>query len=91
MVDPHARAIKELTGRVRSVEEGHRALREEMADNTRTTKAIKSDTAALVEFARSYKATKLLGGIAGKFLLWASLVSAGLATVWVAIKTGHLP
>lgn len=91
MEDPHAHAITELTGRVRAVEEGHRALREEMADNTRTTRAIKNDTAALVEFARSYKATKLLGGIAAKFLQWVAIVGAAGATVWVAIKTGHLP
>lgn len=78
--------LQAVAARVKALEDGHRALREEMADNTRTTKAIKSDTAALVEFARGYKATKLVGGWLAKFLAWAAPIAAAIAAIVLVKK-----
>ncbi len=85
------REIRAVAARVSALEAGHAELAAKVDENTRVTTSIKSDTAHLVDFVQAYKATKLVGGIAGQFLLWLALVGGGLAGMWAAWKTGGKP
>jgi phage shock protein A len=80
----HAASLKAL-------ETAHLALVSEVAENTKTTNAIKADTAMLREFVQTYRAMSMLGRVATRVLMWLSLVGGGMAAMWVALKTGRLP
>jgi hypothetical protein len=76
---------------VRSLKEAQTALQVEVAENTKTTNAVKDDTTVVREFVQAYRAVNMLGGLATRALLWLALVGGGLAAMWVALKTGKLP
>ena len=82
-------ALKLLTTRVFVLEESHEHIKAELSQNTTMTKAIKTDTAALVDFAQAYQATTLVGKALGRFMVWLSLIAGGIAAVWAAWKTGR--
>jgi hypothetical protein len=79
------------SARVKRLEEAHVALQAEVSENTKVTNATKADTKTLVDFVAAYKATKLVGGLASRLLMYVSLVGGGLAAIFVALKTGRLP
>ena len=71
--------------RVLALEEANTHIKLELERNTQTTNAIKTDTATLVEFAQTFQATRIVGKILAKLLMWVALVAGGFSAaiaVW---------
>lgn len=82
---------REESARVKALEAAQLALKADMAGNTASTNQILDNTSALIEFIDAYKATKLVGQITSKAVMYLAVLGAAIATIWYSVKVGKLP
>lgn len=80
--------LGELRDRVGKLEQGFTKLSKDLAENTAVTKRVEENTAGLVGALSNLDGFSKVMDTVAKFTKPFLMIGGGIATIWVAMKTG---